>query len=190
MEIVTHEGKTFEKIVYAEKVVKGREFQSCIFNNCDFSNSDFSYNKFLDCTFNGCNLSLMKLHGTTLNNTAFKNCKILGVNFSECDDFLFTVRFENCVLNYASFMGKKMAKTKFVQTDLKEVSFAETNLTGSVFDQTDLTGAIFNNTNLTLANLVTAYNYAIDPQLNIIKKASFSLQDLPGLLTRFNIKIV
>lgn len=190
MDIVTHEGKTFEKIVYAEKVVKGREFQSCIFNICDFSNSDFSYNKFLDCTFNECNLSIMKFRGSMLSNAIFKNCKILGVNFSECDDFLFTVRFESCILNYASFMGKKMAKTKFIQTDLKDVSFAEANLTGSVFDQTDLTGAIFNNTNLTAANLVTAFNYAIDPQLNIIKKASFSLQDLPGLLTRYNIKIV
>lgn len=190
MEIVTHEDKTFERVLYAEKVVKGREFQSCIFSNCDFSNSDFSYNKFLDCTFIGCNLSMMKLHGSTMNNTIFKNCKILGINFSECEDSLFAVQFESCILNYSSFMGKKMARTHFVQTDLKEVSFVETNLTGSVFDQTDMTGAIFNNTNLSAANLATAFNYVIDPQLNNVKKASFSLQDLPGLLTRFNIKIV
>lgn len=190
MEIVTHEGKTFEKIAYAEQVVKGREFHNCLFSNCDLSNSDFSYNKFFDCSFNGCNLTMMKLRGTSLNNVIFKNCKILGINFSECDDFLFTVRFESCILNYSSFMRKKMIKTHFIQTDLKEVSFVECNLSGAMFEQTDLNGAIFNKTNLTAANLVNAFNYIIDPELNTIKKASFSLQGIPGLLNRYTINVI
>lgn len=68
MERIVHEDKTFEKVVYAEKVVKWREFQSCSFINCDFSNSEFYYSKFLDCTFEGCNLSMMKLSESTVNN--------------------------------------------------------------------------------------------------------------------------
>ena len=190
MELSVHDNKTFEKVVYAEKTIKGREFHGCTFIKCDFSNSDFSYNKFVDCIFEDCNLSMMKFNGTTLSNAEFKSCKILGVNFSECHDFLFTVHFDSCILDYASFMGKKMPKTKFAKTSLKDVSFTQANLAGSVFDQTDLLGAVFSQTDLSSANLINAYNYSIDPELNIIKKASFSALGIAGLLTKYQIKIV
>ena len=190
MESVVHEDKTFENVNYTEKVIKGREFQSCKFSKCDFSNSDFSYNKFLDCHFESCNLSMMKLKGVTLNNAVFTHCKIMGVNFMDCIDFLFSVQFDSCILDYASFMGKKMVKTRFVKTSLKEVNFSQTNLSGSVFQETDMTGAIFSQTDLTSANLANAVNYTMDPELNIIKKASFSAHGLPGLLVKYNIKIV
>jgi fluoroquinolone resistance protein len=190
MDGLSHEDKTFEKIVYTGKAIKGREFDNCTFKKCDFSNSDFSLNRFRDCTFEACNLSMMKLEGSTLSNAVFKHCKAVGVNFSECDSFLFSVRFESCLLDYASFMRKKMPKTHFLQTTLKDVSFIQANLSGSLFDETDLAGAIFNETDLTSANLVTAYNYTIDPELNVIKKASFASAGLHGLLARYNIKIV
>jgi uncharacterized protein YjbI with pentapeptide repeats len=133
---------------------------------------------------------MMKLKGTTLNNAVFKDCKIMGVNFMDCIDFLFTVQFESCILDYSSFMGKKMLKTRFVKTSLKEVNFGQTNLSGSVFQETDMAGAIFSQTDLTAANLTNAFNYALDPELNSIKKAIFSAHGLPGLLGKYNIKIV
>src|SRR5690606_7702366 len=106
-----HHDKIFEKLVYSEKLIKGKEFNACTFIKCDFSSSSFNNSKFLDCTFEECNLSLMSLGGCTLNSAHFKACKVLGVNFSECMDFLFSVSFENCILDYASFQGKKMPKT-------------------------------------------------------------------------------
>lgn len=186
----THEDKTFEKVVYAETKVSGTEFQNCTFLKCDFSNAEFLNNRFVDCTFEASNLSMMKLGGSTLNNIVFKECKIIGVNFSECDDFLFQVRFEHCTLDYASFMGKKMTKTKFIKTTLKEVNFIRANLSGALFQETDLSGTFFNGTDITSANFSTAFNYNIDPELNIIKKASFSMHGLHGLLHKYNIKVV
>ncbi len=190
MEPHIHDNKTFENITYAEKLINGREFHDCIFKKCDFSNSEFSNSKFVDCIFDGCNLSMMKLGGTALNNAIFKHCKILGVNFSQCQDFLFAVMFEHCLLDYSSFMDKKMLKTNFIRTTLKEVTFTKANLSGSVFDDTDLNGAVFNQTDLTNVNFTTAYNYIIDPELNTMKKAVFSLIGLPGLLSQYGIKIV
>lgn len=70
-----HDNKTFEGIIYTEKVVKGREFQSCVFKKCDLSNTDLSHNKFLECTFEDCNLSMVALGGATLNDAVFVNCK-------------------------------------------------------------------------------------------------------------------
>jgi fluoroquinolone resistance protein len=185
-----HDNETFEDITYAEKVIKGQEFHDCVFKKCDFSNSEFLNNKFIDCVFEGCNLSMMKLGGSTLNNAVFKQCKILGLNFSQCQDFLFTVKFEACIVDYASFMGKKMIKTNFIKSSLKEVSFSGANLSGSVFDHTDLLGAVFNQTDLTSVNFATAFNYSLDPELNILKKAIFSIDGVTGLLSKYNIKIV
>ena len=190
MEFIVNEDKVFEALDHAEKTTTGREFQSCTFKKCDFSNSNFAGNKFVDCVFDGCNLSMLCLQNSFLNNVEFYNCKILGVNFSECQDFLFSVEFDSCILDYASFMGKKMVKTRFAHSSLKEVSFSNTNLNGSVFDDTNLEDAVFNRTDLTSVNFTTAYNYTMDPELNILKKASFSTQGIAGLLVKYGIKIV
>ena len=185
-----HDDKTFEGTLYTDKVIKDREFQSCTFKKCDFSNSDFSHNKFIDCIFDGCNLSMMKLARTTLNNAVFINCKILGVNFSECQSMLFTVRFDACILDYASFMGRKMLNTRFTKSSLKETTFSQANMAGSVFDECELSGAVFNRTDLGSANFTTSYNYTIDPEINNLKKAAFSADGIHGLLTKYQISIV
>jgi len=189
MEALVHDDQTFESVNYAEKIINGKEFNGCTFKKCDFSNSEFSRCKFIDCIFEHGNLSMMKLTASTLNDVVFKNCKILGVNFSPCVDFLFSVRFEDCILDYASFMGKKMVKTSFIKTSLKEVTFSQANLSGAVFDQCDLADAVFNRTDLAAANFVTAYNYIIDPELNNVKRAIFSANGILGLLDKYDIRI-
>ncbi len=186
----TYDDKTFEKEVYSDQKINGKEFQSCNFIKCDFSNCDLSHNRFFDCEFDGCNLSLIKLRGSALNNVIFRHCKITGVNFNECGDFLFSARFENCVADYSTFTSKKMTKTNFIKTSLKEVNFEQADLSGAVFDEANLEGAVFIKTNLAAANFSTAFNYNIDPELNNIKKARFALDGLPGLLTKHNINIV
>lgn len=190
MDQFTYEDQLFDKQVYADQTVRGKEFQSCTFRNCDFANSTFTGNKFLDCTFDGCNLSMIKLDQSTLNDVVFKNCKLLGVNFSKCTDFLFSPEFDHCTLDYSSFMGKKMVKTRFNNSKLKEVTFADAILTGSMFHGCDLENAIFNRTDLGSVNFSSAYNITIDPELNNLKKAIFSTQGLEGLLTRHQIKVV
>jgi uncharacterized protein YjbI with pentapeptide repeats len=189
IDATTHENKTFEKVVYSGKELRNREFEQCIFKDCDLSDSIFAHNRFTDCTFIGCNLSMIKLTSSSLRDVTFKQCKLLGINFSECEDFLFSVRFESSILDYASFMNKKMMKTKFIDTSMKQVLFTGSNLSHAVFDATDLADAIFNGTNLKEADFVNAYNYTIDPELNDIKKAKFSLQGVPGLLTKYGIRI-
>ena len=190
MENLIHVQKTFEKIVYVDKKVNNREFEDCVFKNCDFSNSDFSYSSFMDCEFIDCNLAMTKLLGTSLKGVRFKNCKLLGIQFEECDDFLFNVNFQECVLDYSSFANKKMPKTKFNSCSLKDTSFIGANLTSSVFENSNLDGAIFNNTQLAGADFSKASNFKIDPEFNPMKKARFSAQGIIGLLEKYDIKIV
>ena len=190
MQQLNYDGQTFEKITYTGKIINGREFQECTFKQCDFTDSNFGNNKFIDCVFEGCNLSMLKLANATLSSAAFKDCKILGVNFHECSDFLFSVAFDNCVLDYSSFAGKKMPKTRFSNSSIKETTFANASLSGSKFEHCNLDRAIFNRTDLSSVNFVTATNFDIDPEINTLKKASFSADSLAGLLSRHQIKVV
>ena len=190
MEFLINDNKVFDSVDYSEQLVTGREFQSCTFKRCDLSNSRFLNNKFLECVFDSCNLSMAHLQGSILNDVKFINCKILGVNFSECQSLLFTVEFEGCILDYASFMSKKMLNTQFIRTSLKETTFSLANIAGSVFDQCDLSGTVFNRTDLGGVNFATSFNYTIDPELNNIRKAIFSADGIPGLLTKYQVKIV
>jgi uncharacterized protein YjbI with pentapeptide repeats len=189
MENPIHINTTFEKVNAIAKKINHREFEGCIFKNCDFSNSDFSYNTYIDCEFIDCNLSMLQLTNSSLKTVLFKNCKVLGIQFQSCDDFLFNVRFEDCVLDYSSFANKKMTKTNFTNCSLKEVTFIGTNLSFSVFENCNLDGAIFNETQLAAVNFTTAYNYKIDPEFNPMKKAKFTTQGIIGLLDKYDIKI-
>jgi uncharacterized protein YjbI with pentapeptide repeats len=131
-----------------------------------------------------------KVKSTSFNEVDFLNCKLLGVDFSKCNDFLFSVTFQECILELASFAELKIKKTTFRASNLREVDFTTTDLENSVFDDCDLQRAIFQQTNLEKVDFSSAYNYTIDPTLNRIKKAKFSRSEIHGLLNKYDIKIV
>lgn len=181
--------KTFEKIDGCNENVHQRIFEECIFTNCDFSGCDFFKTRFADCFFIDCNMSMVKFRNTGLQNVSFRECKLLGIQFNESDDFLYAVRFESCVLDFSSFMGKKMTDVPFGFCSLKNAAFIKTNLKGSKFEHCDLQDAIFEESNLTETDFLTATNYIIDPAINDIRRARFSLDGLPGLLLKYDLHI-
>jgi uncharacterized protein YjbI with pentapeptide repeats len=69
------------------------------------------------------------------------------------------------------------------------VDFIEADLTQSTFQNCDLNRASFENTNLESADLRTAYNFSMDPEINRINKAKFSVNGIAGLLDKYNIEI-
>jgi fluoroquinolone resistance protein len=189
MDTKLHEGKVFENIYYSEKELSKREFDQCTFVKCDFSKSNLSHNEFIDCTFKNCNFSLTKLNNTGLKNCTFLNSKVLGVDFSPTKDFLFSVLFKNCILDYSSFIQKKMKKTIFTDCSLKEVNFEGSDLSLSVFANCNLESAIFMHTTIEKADFSTASNYTLDPEQNKIKGAKFSQYGALGLLAKYGIEI-
>jgi uncharacterized protein YjbI with pentapeptide repeats len=189
MELTNHENKTFDKVNFSQNELKNRSFEKCIFTNCDFSNSSLAHNIFIDCKFIGCNMAMTKLHRAQVKDVSFKDCKLIGVNFNESNDFLFCVSFENCIMDYVSFFGKKIIKTLFSCCSLKESNFSNADLTSSIFKECNLERAIFNDTQLKNTDFTTAYNFSIDPEVNFIKKAKFSKNSLEGLLTKYDITI-
>ncbi len=172
----------------AEEISKqGTEFENYLFKDCDLSNSVLSNYKFIDCVFDNCNLSMVKLSDTVIRDSEFVNCKILGVNFFECNDFIFTCKFVNCMMKYASFKNMNIKGFEFTDCNMDEVDFFAANLSNSVLKRCSLHRAIFSDTNLEKADLSTALNFSIDPDRNKIKKAKFSRMGLSGLLDKYNI---
>ena len=189
MEIAFEEDKIFDKIDFTINPLTKGEYENCSFKTCDFSNADLSDIKFLECEFSGCNLSLANLAQTALRDIKFKDCKMLGLHFEKCSQFAISFGFDNCNLAHSSFYQLKLKKTSFINSQLHEVDFVECDLTGAFFDNCDLTGAVFENTIIEKADLSTSFNYSIDPEINRIKKAKFSLTGVAGLLNKYDIEI-
>lgn len=188
-EPVVHQNKTFSNIDYAERVLENREFIRCEFVNCDFLKSDLSGNDFVDCRFKGCNFSLTIVNGAGFRNASFTGCKILGIDFSKCNQFLFSFSFQECILDYSTFFRTKLKKTKFMDCSLKEVDFEEVDLTGSLFRNCDMEGTRFMRTTLEKADFSTSRNFTIDLDANMVKRAKFSALNLAGLLYKYNLDI-
>ncbi|ATP55296.1 hypothetical protein CPT03_01865 [Pedobacter ginsengisoli] len=188
-ETSVHEDKTFININYAEKRLENREFIKCEFVNCDFSKSDLSNNDFMDCHFKQCNFSLTIVTGTGFKDVTFTGCKILGIDFSKCNKFLFSFNFERSHLDYSTFYGTKLKKTNFIECSLKETDFEECDLTSSVFQNCDLSGATFVRSVLEKTDFRTARNFSLDPSVNKVKQAKFSVLNLSGLLYQYNLDI-
>ena len=84
----------------------------------------------------------------------------------------------------------KIKNTNFENSSLIDVDFTSTDLNNVVFKNCNLLKSLFNQSNLEKADFSTSFNYSIDPEINNIKKAIFSLQGVIGLLDKPQIKII
>jgi fluoroquinolone resistance protein len=165
------------------------EYDNCTFTGCNFESSNLTGIVFTHCRFVNCNMGNANIKSTAFKEVAFTECKLLGMNFGIADPFLFTVGFEKCNLQFASFFRMKMKQTKFISCNLREADFVEADLTAALFKDCELYGAVFENTILEKTDFRLAVNYAFDPEMNRIKKAKFSREGLHGLLHKYDISI-
>ncbi len=165
------------------------EYDGCTFRDCALQEADLSNTVFTACTFERCDLSMAILKNTSFKEVRFKDCKMLGLRLDDCKHFLLEFTCEDCLLNLSSFYGLPLKNTVFLRCSLVETEFVEADLSGARFDDCDLAGAAFEHTNLVNADLRTARNYIIDPEMNALKGASFSRAGLEGLLMKYGINI-
>lgn len=183
------ENKLFEKIDFTRQNLPREEYENCKFLNCNFYNADLLNVVFRECTFESCDFSLASVKNTSLYDIHFIGCKLVGVQFEECNPFLLSMDFENCVLKLAVFYKVKLKKTYFKNCNLQETDFTESDMTGAIFENCDLHRTIFHKTNLEKADFRSSYHYSIDPEQNRITKARFSRMGVVGLLDKYRIEI-
>ena len=183
------ENEVFEKISFSEHMLDKGVYEECTFKNCTFNSADLAGITFRTCTFNTCDCSLVSLKNTILQDVRFLNCKLLGIQFNQCSAFLLRLYFENCMLKLSVFYKLKLKNTLFKNCNLQEADFSEADLTGAAFENCDLLQVTFMHSNLEKADFRSASNYSINPEMNRIRNARFSIPGVTGLLTTYDIEI-
>jgi uncharacterized protein YjbI with pentapeptide repeats len=98
-----------------------------------------------------------------LKKCSFKECKLLGISFSQTRDFGFEIHLQNCNLSFASFDKKKIYKSTLQQCNMEGVNFTQADLSKSTLSNCNLLDALFSNTNLSGVDFRTNLNYIIHP---------------------------
>lgn len=181
--------KKFHQLELANEKLERAEYDQCTFTNCNFERADIGNCVFLECNFTDCNLSNAVVRNTAFREVEFNNCKLLGVHFQEANTFLLQIHFIESKLDFSSFTGLQLQSSRFQKCSLKEVDLSEANCTGLHFYECLLAGATFDNSNLEKADFSTAHHFSIDPERNSIKKATFTLNGLQGLLAKHQIVV-
>jgi uncharacterized protein YjbI with pentapeptide repeats len=164
-------------------------YDTCRFVHCDFSNAVLTGYHFTDCLFVDCDLSNADLRGVVFNDASFEGSKLTGLHFEDCHTIPFGVRFKGCILTLASFTKMMLRKTVFHDCRLTETDFSGADLREAVFTGSDLDRAIFSGCNLEKADFRKVFQCTIDPAQNRMRKAKFSLEGLPGLLSAYGLEI-
>lgn len=163
-------------------------FRQCRFEGCDFSECRWPKTRFIGCEFVECNLSLTELKDCSLNEVVFRECKLIGVNWSTAA-LLKKLSFYDSILNYGTFLGVTLPKTVFENCVCQNVYFAESNFAGSRFSGTDLQEAQFAQVDLRRADFRRAKNYMLSPMANQIVGGKFVMPEALALLYGLEIEL-
>jgi uncharacterized protein YjbI with pentapeptide repeats len=155
---------------YQNLVLKGTERESqraeavtlerVLLEQISFRDSKLIRPRVYDATFTGCDLSGCVLENAVGERLAFRDCRALGMGFSEAvlDDLRVTggdwryalllearltnTVFENVNLREASFQGAKLSGVRFKDCDLSRTDFRDAKLIGTDFRGSRLEGII------------------------------------------------
>lgn len=168
------------------------EFANCTFERCAFARCVFYRCSFTDCRFNVCDLSGVEAPNSRFAGVRFTGSRLTGIDWTVAGDstlskLLLSLDFEECVLNYSSFFGMNLAGRTITRCTAHDVDLREADLTGASLTRTDFERALFRATNLSRADLTDATNYDIDPTVNTVSRARFSLPEALSLLRGFDV---
>lgn len=180
------EDETFNAV--KEPLQKGN-YEYCTFTNCDLNKTDLSHINFIECEFTSCNLSNCSVGNTSFKSVVFNDCKLLGIDFFNCNQFLFQILVNSSTLDFSSFYQMDLRKCSFENSSLNSVDLSNANLEKCTLTENNFSHAIFNQTNLSQANFSKSYNFVINPALNNINQATFDKESILGLLSKYQLNI-
>lgn len=178
----------FSKLALTQESIKEIEFEQCQFIDCSFIDCHIEQSHFYNTKFFNSSLSAVLPIDSRFIDVSFSNSKVIGIDWTRSQSIQ-NLSFINSQINYSNFRQLEIPNSIIVSCEAKEVDFNETNLSSSDLHDTDFDQSIFHKTNLTKCNFLGAKNYFIDPRVNFIKKAQFSLPEALTLLQSFDISI-
>jgi len=184
-----HEDREWRDLDWQTDALPPGSYDQCRFMHCNLSGAVLTGYHFTDCLFADCDLSNANLRGVVFNDVVFEGCKLTGLHFEDCHTIPFGVHFKGCILTLASFVKMMLRKTVFVDCRLTETDLTGADLREAVFTGSDLDRAIFSGCNLEKADFRKTIQCTIDPAQNRMRRAKFSMDGLPGLLSAYGLDI-
>jgi uncharacterized protein YjbI with pentapeptide repeats len=186
-----HEDQAFVGLILQKKEVRAQEFYGCLFTGCSFLETAFIECRFVDCKFRECDLSLCRVVDCSFTNTRFQSSQVIGVNWTEASwprrGLLASIKFADCAISHSTFVGLSLRGIDITGCVARDVDFAEADLSQANCSHTDFSESRFLHTDLTEADFRGASNYAIDANLNVLKRTRFSLPEAMSLLYSLDI---
>lgn len=183
------EDQAYEGFDFTKEPLPPGPFEHCTFTRCTFTRADLSARSFSECTFTNCELTMTRMVRTSIRDCTFVNCKLLGVSFDHGKTNLFAAVFTDCLMDSCSFQGMSLQHATFAGCRMHGVEFSGADVSGVVFDRCDLSDAVFVDCDLRGTDFRTALGFTLDPELNRMKGARFSLDGLQGLLAKYGIRV-
>ncbi len=184
-----YSSREFRNVDWSGSDLARIEFDGCSFFRCNFSETVLDGALFDACRFEECNLSNPIIKAARFIDAAFDKCKLMGVNFFSCDQSLMDAEFLGCAMTACNFSGLSMKKSVFRLCTIKDSSFQDAFLQDADFSESIFSDTLFHNCDLQKASFYKARGYAIDPRVNKIQKAIFSVPDVLALVENFGIII-
>ena len=186
-------GERFEGLTQDEAQLMDSEFEDCVFVRSTFRQVEFRSCRFADCVFERCDLSLVRLPGTVLSGVVFKECKIVGVNWTEAGWRTISlhdpVKFMKSILNESTFLGIALPGLELIDCVAHNVDFRESDLKDADFSGTSLEGSMFAGADLSGADLRRARGYAIDARETVVEGGRFALPEAISLLAGLGVEV-
>jgi fluoroquinolone resistance protein len=181
-----YEDQSIDGLALAGEEVLAKEFESCTFAGCSFLETTFTACRFVDCEFVRCDLSLCRVEDCSFTSVKFIDSQVIGVNWTEASwparGLFNAIGFERCAISHSTFIGLGLRRVEIVDCVARDADFAEADLTQANCAGTDFKDSRFLHTDLTEADFTGATNYAIAPNLNVLRKTRFSLPEAMSLL--------
>ncbi|NIV28864.1 MAG: pentapeptide repeat-containing protein [Anaerolineae bacterium] len=185
-ESAAYEDQAFEGLDLTREEVRAKEFAGCTFVDCSFLETAFTGCRFVDCEFVRCDLSLCRVEDCSFTAVKFIDSQVIGVNWTEASwpavGLFHAIGFERCALSHSTFIGLGLRRVEMVDCLAHNADFAEADLSQANCTGTDFEGSRFLHTDLTEADFTRATNYAIAPNLNVLRKTRFALPEAMALL--------
>lgn len=181
-----YEEEIFENVVDTGGTLEDNQFIDCTFTNCRFTQTVFENCRFRECIFRDCEMQVIRFPRSSFSMVEFQDCSAMGINWSEAEwptrPRLNLLHFNNCVINYSTFIGLSLPGIRIKNCQALDVDFSDTGMNGADFSDTDLSRSRFQNTDLTAADFRSARNYLLSPTENRLKGTRFTLPEAMSLL--------
>ena len=143
----------------------GKELTGCSFRHCKLQETSWRGSRLDDCRFERCDMTRMQPRGMLAHDLRFADSKLMGVEWTDLGQFP-QIGFNECVLDFASFVALSLRKIEFLACKITEANFFDVDLREASFAGSDLRGSVFRGCKLAKTDFSAATGVCFDPAVN------------------------